>query len=303
MASECPAATHDPAPPRGDLQPNLSTRNDEPMTIANLSPTTTDGLGHFLHGQGAEKVLALHDWMGDAANFEPLLPYLDLGRYTYAFADLRGYGRSRHLAGPYTVEQVAADAFRLADSLGWGRFHLLGHSMSGMAVQRMALDDWTADARRLKSVAAVTPVSANGYPADEATRKFLWDLIGHRELSELGFSLLTGQRHSANWSRRKAERHLQTASKDALEGFYRMWLETDFSADIRRARIATPLLVVGGRQDLPGFQEEHLHNTFGTWYPSSQLTFITDAGHYPMQETPVYLATLIERFFDAHANA
>lgn len=273
------------------------------MTISNPAVQIPEGLGHVLHGQGAEKVLALHDWMGDAANFDPLLPYLDLGRYTYAFADLRGYGSSRHLGGPYTVEQVAADGFRLADSLGWDHFHLLGHSMSGMAAQRMALDDWTSKARRLQSIAAVTPVSADGYPADEATRKFLWDLIGHRELSELGFSLLTGQRHGAGWSRLKAERHLLTASKEALEGFYRMWLETDFSADIRRAQIATPLLVIGGRQDLPGFQEEHLRRTFGAWYPDPELTFITDAGHYPMQETPVYLASLIERFFDAHADA
>jgi pimeloyl-ACP methyl ester carboxylesterase len=64
------------------------------MTILNPTNPILDGLGHFIHGHGAEKVLALHDWMGDAANFEPLLPYLDLRRYTYAFADLRGYGSS-----------------------------------------------------------------------------------------------------------------------------------------------------------------------------------------------------------------
>jgi pimeloyl-ACP methyl ester carboxylesterase len=64
-------------------------------------------LGYSRYGQGAEKVLALHDWMGDSANYEPLIPYLDATTYTYLFADVRGYGHSRHLVGDYSVEEVA----------------------------------------------------------------------------------------------------------------------------------------------------------------------------------------------------
>jgi pimeloyl-ACP methyl ester carboxylesterase len=80
-------------------------------------------------------------------------------------------------------------------------------------------------------------------------------------------------------------------------------LETDFSPAVRDARIETPFLVIGGRQDLPGFQEEHLRKTFGAWYPNAVFTFITDAGHYPMHETPVYLASVIERFLREHVRA
>ncbi len=82
-----------------------------------------------------------------------------------------------------------------------------------------------------------------------------------------------------------------------------MWLETDFSEDVRKANVGTPRPVIGGRQNLPGFQEEHLRKTFGAWHPNVELTFITDSGHFPMDETPVYLATLIERFLDAHRCA
>jgi pimeloyl-ACP methyl ester carboxylesterase len=269
------------------------------LPVAGQDPPT---LGHTVFGQGWEKVLVFHDWMGDAANFEPMVPYLDPVTYTYAFADLRGYGLSRHLAGRYTVDEVSADGFHLADALGWDRFHVVGHSMTGMVVQHMAVADWASGAQRLKSVVAITPVSADGYPADAATKQFLWSLIGHRGLSEQGFALLTGQRLSSAWVRAKANRHSQTASPRALEGYYRMWLETDFSAEVRRAQVATPLLVIGGRQDLPGFQEEHLRRTFGTWYPDVAFSFITDAGHYPMQETPVYLATLVERFLGTHTE-
>ena len=82
-----------------------------------------------------------------------------------------------------------------------------------------------------------------------------------------------------------------------------MWLQTDFSQEARRANIKTPFLVIGGRQDLPGLQEPHLKRAFGEWYPKVEFAFVTDAGHYPMQEAPIYLATLIEQFLDAHRAA
>lgn len=258
-------------------------------------------LGHRLHGEGENKVIVLHDWMGDAANYEPMLAYLDPKRSTWAFVDIRGYGGSRELEGRYTAEEVAGDAFRLANALGWSGFHVVGHSMTGIVVQRMALDDWASGARRLKSVVAITPVSAAGYPADSATREFLWSLIGRWELSAQGFAMLTGQRLTERWGEVKTARHLATSSKEALEAYYRMWLETDFSEEVRATSIGTPMLVIGGRNDLPGFQEEHLRATFGGWYSNVELSFITDAGHYPMQETPAYLAALVERFITKHS--
>lgn len=277
-----------------------SSRSDTKCAVSHAANQHVPILGHGIHGRGDEKVLVLHDWMGDSANYEPLFPYLDLSTYTYVFADARGYGKSRHLTGAYSAEEMTVDAFHLADKLGWKRFHVIGHSMTGMVVQHMALDDWTSGAKRLKSVVAITPVSADGYPADEGTKKFLWDLIHQRDLSEQGFSMLTGQRLSPIWGRVKTNRHFQTSTEEALKGYYRMWLETDFSPNVRKAKVGTAFLVIGGRQDLPGFQEEHLRKTFGAWYPNVEFSVIADAGHYPMQETPVYLASLVERFLTAH---
>lgn len=253
-------------------------------------------LGYNSYGQGGEKVLVLHDWMGDSSNYEQIISYLDPVTYTYVFADIRGYGKSRHLVGEYSVDEVSADVIRLADKLNWQRFHVIGHSMTGMVVQRLAVDDWLSGKARLKSVVAITPVSADGYPADEATKQFLWDLIHQRDLSEVGFQLLTGQRLLPAWGRNKTNRHFQTSEAEAVKSYYRMWLETDFSDEVRRAQVKTPMLIIGGRQDLPGFKEDHLRKTFGAWYPNTTFAFITDAGHYPMQETPVYLATVIQDF-------
>lgn len=267
------------------------------------STAGTDGgpiLGYSVYGNGVEKVIVLHDWMGDAANYEPVIPYLDPNSFTWVFTDVRGYGHSRNLKGSYTVEEVAGDVLRLADSLGWGRFHVVGHSMNGMTVQRMAVDDWTTGRKRLKSVVVITPVTADGYPADAETKQFLWSAIHNRDVSQQAFAGLTGGRLLPAWGRLKTTRNLATSSPEAMQGYYRMWLETDFSAEVRKARIGTPIRLIGGRRDLPGFQEAKYKATFLAWYPNVDMKYITDAGHYPMQETPVLLATLMQEFLRAH---
>ena len=75
------------------------------------------------------RVLALHGWLDNAASFIPLaahFPHLDL-----VMLDLPGHGRSAHL-GPgaeYTLAVALNAALDVADTLGWDRFSLLGHSM------------------------------------------------------------------------------------------------------------------------------------------------------------------------------
>lgn len=116
------------------------------------------------HGSGRECVLVLHDWNGDHTTYDPMLPYLDGFTFTYIFADLRGYGKSRYIAGEYTVAEISKDCLGLADALGWGRFHVIGHSMTGMATQRIAAD---APARRKATITSV--VSSSSFPAASRT--------------------------------------------------------------------------------------------------------------------------------------
>lgn len=78
---------------------------------------------------GAAKVLALHGWLDNAASFLPLaaqLPQLDL-----VMLDLPGHGRSAHLppGADYNLLVTVNAVLDVADSLGWERFALLGHSM------------------------------------------------------------------------------------------------------------------------------------------------------------------------------
>jgi 3-oxoadipate enol-lactonase len=105
-------------------------------------------LGYTTLGHGDERVLMLHDWSCDHTTYDPVTPFLDGTRFTYVFADLRGYGLSRQIEGKYTVEEASRDSLELAASLGWSRFHVIGHSMTGMVSQRIALDAAAASRAR-----------------------------------------------------------------------------------------------------------------------------------------------------------
>lgn len=256
-------------------------------------------LGHQLHGAGPQHVIVLHDWMGDSANYDAVRPWLDGERYTYAFVDIRGYGLSRNLSGSYTTQEIAADVIALADHLGWRRFHLVGHSMTGQAGFRLLLQDWQRD-RRIQSYVAVTPVTPDGYPASAEDRAFLAAAIDDDATARMAFAALTGGRLSEAWSSAKTARNRATSNPSALQGYYDMWLGEDFSAPFRDAQIDAPVLVIGGRNDLPGFQEPHYEATLGAWLPQARFEYVANAGHYPMQEAPILFATLIEAHFAAY---
>jgi pimeloyl-ACP methyl ester carboxylesterase len=89
------------------------------------------GLAGLRLSQGDRPVLALHGWLDNARSFTPLAPYL--AGIDLVALDLPGHGRSAHRppGTRYHFDDNVFDVLRVADELGWERFHLLGHSMGG----------------------------------------------------------------------------------------------------------------------------------------------------------------------------
>jgi pimeloyl-ACP methyl ester carboxylesterase len=75
-------------------------------------------------------MLAIHGWLDNAASFTELAPRLAdaLGMRVVAI-DLPGHGMSSHGRNHYHFIDMVADVIHAANSLGWDRFSLLGHSM------------------------------------------------------------------------------------------------------------------------------------------------------------------------------
>ena len=256
--------------------------------------TTEITLGTTLHGTGSEHVLVLHDWNGDHTNYDPILEYLDRSTFTYAFADLRGYGKSQHLVGAYTVQEISHDCLRLADTLGWQRFHVLGHSMTGMAVQRIAADAPT----RIKSAIAVCPMSAAGSPAPADAIAFFKSTTTDEDAFRRLIKFVTGNL-SDGWANAKLRQNRATVSPACREGYLNMFWKTNFVDDVKG--LATPFLVLVGDKD-PGIDETAMKATFLAWHPNAEAMTIPNCGHYPMQECPPYFATVIENFLRRYCD-
>jgi pimeloyl-ACP methyl ester carboxylesterase len=254
-------------------------------------------LGHKIIGSGPEHVLVMHDWFSDCSSYDSLLPYLDTKSFTYAFADLRGYGKSKDLTGSYNVDEASQDVRALADGLKWNRYHVVGHSMSGMIAQKIALD--AGD--RIKSVVAITPVPASGSPAPAEMMSFLKDAaLANDEAAAQCVGFMTSNRHSPQFYEYKVNKWRQTAKAEARLAYLQMFSETNFQDQVQGMQ--TPFMVVSTEYDSPAYRQDAMRQTFLSWYPNAELTVLSNAGHYPMQEVPVNLVSVIENYLKSQAK-
>ena len=84
---------------------------------------------------------------------------------------------------------------------------------------------------------------------------------------------------------------------DALEsGFFRREI-ADAAFAYQRDVDAKRKLIVGVND--PAMSADVMEQTWGVFFPQAELTILPDAGHYPMFECPVVLATSIEEFLVA----
>lgn len=250
-------------------------------------------IGHDIVGWGARKVIALHGWFGDHRVWQPMYPFLDRDKFSYAFLDYRGYGMSRSIAGAHTIKEIAADAIALADHLGWNRFFLVGHSMGGMAVQRVAVDAMS----RVQAIVAITPVPASGEQLPPEVQKMFESVVHDDEagMTVLGVSL--GQRLSPTVPRHILRFARETTTPQAFSDYLRAFTKSDFSAEAKA--IKAPMLVLVGEHD-QGRTLDSVKSAFPPLHPHARIEIIPNSGHYPMLEVPAYLATRIEAYLSEH---
>ena len=177
-------------------------------------------LGADLVGSGPQRVAVLNDWLCDTSSWEPARPYLDLAAFTWAFTDLRGYGRSRGQRGAFDVEEAAADVLELADHLGWRSFSVVGHSMSTLVALQLAQQQ----AERVERVVLVTPPPPAGLGYAEQTLAAVRSIAladDARRIKMIGAML--GDRLGAGWVRFKADRWRATADPEAAAAYVSMF--------------------------------------------------------------------------------
>jgi pimeloyl-ACP methyl ester carboxylesterase len=251
--------------------------------------------GHEEIGDGEHAVIALHGWFGSAAAWRVLHPHLDTRRFRYVFPDYRGYGARIDEAGEHTLAEAAADVLALCERLGIDTFSLIGHSMGGAVAQRVLADA----PQRVRALVGISPVPAAGVPFDEqgwALFSGAADDLGNRRAI---IDLTTGNRLTAVWLEAMVEHSRQHSDPAAVADYLHAWARTDFHAEIEGNPV--PVKVIAGQHD-PALGEETMKATFQVWYPHCDVEVLPNAGHYAIDETPIALATTVERFLTTSAR-
>ena len=241
-------------------------------------------------GSGDRRVLAVHGWFGSARGWGSLPDFLDRSTYTYAFMDLRGYGGRKQVAGEFTMEEAAADAIALADELGWDRFSVIGHSMGAKVAHQVLLQ--APD--RVEKLVGLNPVPANAVAMDEQGWQLFSGAAGNAGHRAAIIDFTTGSKLTATFVNHVVRHSLENSAEAAFAAYLQAWAKSDFSGQVQ-ADTSTPVKLIVGVNDL-ALPAEVMEQTWLVFFPEAEMTILPDAGHYPMFESPVSLATSIEEF-------
>ena len=248
-------------------------------------------LGHDQVGSGPLRVIVMNDWIADTSTWDGARAYLDERRFTWVFADLRGYGRSRGVRGDYTLAEAARDVVELADALGFERFAIVGHSMSTLIALHLAQQL----PARIRRTVVLTPAPPASFNVDDATLAAMQSGAAADDATRIGLLRgIWGERLSERWTLFKAARWRASSDVDAVVGYIRMYAR-DGLPD-RTTTIAGPVLAITGEQDSEVMRSAAVTELLSPLCEQLTVSSIAQCGHYPMQEAPPLLVTLVERF-------
>ena len=251
---------------------------------------------HYAEAGRGEPVLLLHQTPRSWDEFRDVLPLLGRSRRAIAI-DLVGFGDSSRLPlAEYSIERWADLAFAFADSLGLGRFTVVGHHTGGYVAIEMAAS------RPERLVAAV--LSCTGL-RDEAER--LEEANGRAKVDDYVHTL-DGAHLLDLWRGRAAfyppdvellERFLVDCLKAgdlAAEGHR---VVARYPSEERVREIACPVLIVSGTDDFAAYPSL---DRLSASIPQAEVREI-EGGMVPLpDQLPHEFAAAVERYLDGLAS-
>jgi pimeloyl-ACP methyl ester carboxylesterase len=248
------------------------------------------GSSYLTVGSGGHHVVAVHGWFGSARGWGSFPGFIDGSAYTYVFMNLRGYGDRKDVAGEFTMDEAAADALAVADDLGWDRFSVVGHSMGAKVGHRVLL----RAPDRVRKLVGLNAVPPGQVPFDEQGWALFSGAPGNPGNRAAIIDLTTGNKLTKTFINQVVRHSLENSTVEAFGGYLQAWAKSDFSAQAK-VDTATPVKLIVGVND-PAMSADVMEQTWLVFFPEAELTILPDAGHYPMIESPVSLATSIEEF-------
>jgi pimeloyl-ACP methyl ester carboxylesterase len=246
-------------------------------------------LGYHTVGSGAAKVIWAHSWLAGHEAYDGMLPLLDTERFTWVFPDFRGYGRSRRLTGDFSIAEMGRDLLHVADTLGWGEFHLVGHSMGGQAAQWVSGQPEARD--RVSGLVLLSAVPSRAFPLDAEGSKLFEAATDNLDARAAVIAAVTGGRLGTGFVRHVNEMSRKTADPAAMRAYLRAWTQDDVSAEARGYQ--RPVLVLTGQHD-PVLTAAVAEEQIVPQYTDARSLVLDGAAHLAPMETPARAAALIE---------
>lgn len=240
-------------------------------------------------GSGPHHVFCLHGWFACSTGWGSFPDYVDGERFSYHFTDIRGYGARKDEAGDFTLDEIAADVLQAADEHGADTFSLVGHSMGGTGALRVLA---TAPGR-VRKIVGIDPTGAAPFPMDESGRALFYGAPASRDNRYAIVDFTTGNRLTPTWVNRVVDSSYANSTVPAYTRALENFAEPDFLAEVKGSTV--PMLVIVGEHD-PGVGEAFARANWEANFPNCAVEVMANAGHYAPYETPVALATSIERF-------
>jgi 3-oxoadipate enol-lactonase len=256
-------------------------------------------LAVFVQGDpSGPAVVMAHSVLSSSMMWEAQATLLAARGFHVVRADTRGHGGSAAPAGPYTLDDLAADTVAVLDALRIAKAHYIGLSLGGMSGFGLGLQH----ADRLLSLVlcdcrADAP-AAFVAPWDErvATVRQQGSCAPLAESTmERWFGAPFLERHPA-----VAERFRATAAKTSVEGFAgcaHAIQHLDYLAGVPRITAPTTLIVGANDGPLPGALRD-----IQALLPGSVLEVIADAGHLPNIDQPEAFNAALLRHFERVAH-
>ena len=239
-------------------------------------------------GTGPPLVL-VHGFLGGIAEWEALTTHLT-SRFDVIAIDLPGFGGSAAIPPPTTIAGYGDLIIRLLETLGIGRFALLGHSMGAMIAQQTALDYGDRLDRLVLYGASSTGRLPGRFETFETTiERFKRVGIGEGGEPIIASWFVAGRGHPAYaMYRHMAELADSEAAIAALRAVA-AWQVAD-----RLGSITVPTLVIGGDRDRSTEPAEQ----FRLWrgLAQAQLCILPNCAHAAHLEQPEIFQRLLLRF-------
>ncbi len=245
-------------------------------------------------GQGAPVVLS-HALGLDVAMWDDLAEELAAAGHPVLRYDHRGHGQSAAPAGPYTMDELVADAARVIREWNVGPVAWIGLSMGGMVGQGLAIQH--PDLVRGLVLANTTSQYPEAAQAAWAQRICTVEASGMAAIADMVTERYLHERYrTEHWqAANEVRKKIQRADAQGYAASCHAVANVDWLSQLKTIKV--PTLVIAGALDAgaPPAMAETIHKEIR----NSRLVVLEDASHLSVAEQPEKFSALVREFLQS----